>query len=359
MEEPQLTCIKTPFNQTVIDRCPSLKRFKPLLGARSGDAQTFLRHLLPVQKNRYAREMLVLPDGVETYLDWKYSNPARIREDPIVLCLAAMGGDSNRSNHMNMFTNYCQSEGYTTVVFNRRGHGEASLLPKIGRVSDAACVFPRHVNLPDLVRAVEHICLKYPNNEKHLVGFSSGGNLAINYLAYKGDACPFLSAAVVCHCYDLRFSGLSESWSFRDVTVNALKKLLKRRLPECQQIAKEKNVVVDWKAAKRASTVLEFDRCLAAAYGCGSVEELYAEDSSHDKLGSVKVPLLCVQNHTDPLVPPSMNLHPSVNAMCNPKIVYVETQAGGHLGFVESFWGIPWHAKLLVEYMKCCSKRKK
>ena len=349
-EKPHVSCMKTTFNQNVIDHCPSLQKFKPVFWAQSGEAQTFLQKLLPIKGNRYAREMFAFSDGVETSLDWKY--PKNILSAPIIVCLHGLGGDSS-SNYMQLFTNLCQKSGYTTVVYNRRGHGDGSLLPKTGKIVDASCVFPRHVNMSDMIEVVDHICKKRPSPKKYLVGFSCGGNLAINYLAHVGDASPFVSAVSVCNGFNI-FLGThqlkQERKYFSKIATNFLKDLLtKKRLVEIQILAKEKNINVELKKAMAATSVPEFESYFVGSYGT-TLESLYLDDSSHDKLNLIKNPLLCLQNNSDPFIPSSMNHYPSIWGLCNPNIFYVETKAGGHLGWIDSYFGTPWYMRLILEY---------
>ena len=356
-EIPNLTYIKTANNQRIVDLCPTLKKFKPVFWAQSGEAQTYLQYMLPNKKTRYAREWVAFSDGVETSLDWKYAK--NILSAPIILCLHGLGGDSS-SNYMEIFTNYCQAAGYTTVVYNRRGHADSSLLPKVGNVADASCVFPRHVNMSDMVEVVTHICAKWPLSKKYLVGFSCGGNLAINYQAHVGDASPFAAAAAICNGYNILTGTLElsrENKRFNKIATDFLKDLLysknnkQVRLAEAMQIAKEKNIEIDWKAAKEAKSLPEFESCFAPSYGV-TLEQLYLDDSSHDKLLHVKKPMLCIQNNTDPFIPVSMNRYPAIGALQNPNIFYVETKAGGHLGWIDSFFGTPWYIRVILEYFR-------
>ena len=302
----EVTCVKTPFNQAVVEKCPSLKAgFRPLFGFRSKEAQAFLARVLPVDRMRYAREIFAFADGVESSLDWKYCAPARVRADPIVVCLPERGGDSG-SKHVMRFTDHCRSAGFTTVVFNRRGHADGSLLPKTGAIAGAACVFPRHADdLSDLASAVDHVCKRYPNPRKYLVGFD---DLAIDYLAHVGDDSPFFAAASV----------------GADVRVDALKRLLRKRTDECTLIAEGRLGPIDLKKARNATSVAEFDGCFG---GGGGVEK--------GDVRSVKRPLLCVQSAMD--------------ALCNPLVVHVETRVAG--GWIDSLFGTPWYMRLVVEFL--------
>lgn len=339
--------VKTPFNEGVVDVCSTLKQtFNPLFWARGGVSQTFLQQMIPCGNNRYSREIFAFSDGVETSLDWKYAK--NIRTAPIIVCLHGLGGDSG-SNYLKIFTNYCQKVGYTTVVYNRRGHGGGSLLPKVGLIENASCVFPQHVNMTDMKEVVDYICKKWPNQQKYLVGFSCGANLAINYLAEVGMSSPFVSSIAVCNGYNILELTKTNKY-FNKIATGFLKDMLLARLKECQLIAQKKGFKIDWKAAKRAKSIQDFERCFVESYGHESLESYYEKDSSHNKLHLIKKPILCIQNRSDPFVPESMNCFPAEAAKENPNIFYVETESGGHLGWIENVFKTPWYMKLMIEY---------
>ena len=349
-ETPHVSYIKTFMNRTIVNHCPSFLKFTPLFWATNGVVQTILQYVLPVAKKRYARQMFAFSDGVESSLDWKYAEGKGI-DAPIILCLHGLGGDSS-SNYMKLFTNFCQENGYTSVVYNRRGHAKESLLPKVGTVSNASCIFPRHVNMSDMKEVVDIICKRFPNRKKFLVGFSCGGNLAINYLAHVGKDSPFKAAVVVSNGYNILVGAevLKKNKYFNNVATNFMKDLLKERLDECKLIAKEKNMTIDWAAGLNSKSIPEFDTWVAKLYGL-SLEEYYTQDSSHDKLKSISIPLLCITNNSDPFVHYKMNRYPNVWALSNSNIIYVETKSGGHIGWIESIGSEPWYIRLICEYI--------
>lgn len=349
-EIPHVSCIKTIMNQTIVNHCPSFFKFTPLFWAKNGVLQTILQYvLLPVAKKRYARQMFAFSDGVESSLDWKYAEG--FANAPIVLCLHGLGGDSS-SNYMKLFTNFCQQNGYTTVVYNRRGHAKESLLPKVGNISNASCIFPRHVNMNDMKEVVDIICKRFPQRKKFLVGFSCGGNLAINYLDHVGKDSPFKAAVVISNGYNISVGSelLKSNKYFNNVATNFMKDLLKDRLEECKLIAKEKNMTIDWNVGLKAKSIPDFDTWVASLYGL-SLEEYYSQDSSHDKLKSISIPLLCITNNSDPFVHYKMNRYPNVWALSNSNIIYVETKSGGHIGWIESLTKQPWYIRLICEYL--------
>ena len=202
-EKPILSYIDIPQNENIIANCPSFKEFKPMPLCHNGIVQTMLQDKLPVPfKGLYAYlpEIVSFPDRVCTTLDWKEGNFMH-EKTPIIVCLHGLGGDSS-SRYLEIFTNYCCQLGYRPVVYNRRGHGKGSLFPPSGSFQPGASggkIFPRHVNMDDMDHIVKHIHKKYPNAPKYLVGFSCGGNLAINYIAKEGI---FQATVCICNGFD-------------------------------------------------------------------------------------------------------------------------------------------------------------
>ena len=124
-------------------------------------------------------------------------------ETPLVLCLHGLGGNSH-SRNMELFVFSALKRGYRCVVYNRRGHGGVSLLPVAGTESKAQPkIFPRHVNMDDMVNVVTKITSLYPLAPKYLIGFSCGANLAVHYLATAGDANPFIGSASISNGFDI------------------------------------------------------------------------------------------------------------------------------------------------------------
>jgi len=64
----------------------------------------------------------------------------------------------------------------------------------------------------------------------------------------------------------------------------------------------------------------------------------------------VKSPLLCISNIEDPLVPSEVTQYPQNAAKYNENIINVQTQRGGHLGWIEDCRKSPWYMNLIFEY---------
>lgn len=342
--------------------------FCPMFGCSNGIIQTILQDIMPIpfSSNKYIPEQITFPDGVATTLDWKEAVFGMHENSPIIVCLHGLGGNSS-SRYLRIFTNYASQLGYRSVVYNRRGHGTGSLMPStyaracLGTATfreqrNADCkIFPRHVNMDDMEYVVDHIQKKYPNASKYLVGFSYGGNLAINYLAHH-QSNPFMLTVAICNGYDIyNCTRLIKGKYFQKRATDFLLDLLDhRRFHEARNLAAFKNVRIDWMAALRAKTIQDFETAIVVpAYGLQSLKEYYDQDSSHNKLDQVKSPLLCISNDTDPFVPKEMNKFPELGSKTNPYITHINTKYGGHLGWIEGLYKMPWYMNVIFCALAC------
>jgi predicted alpha/beta-fold hydrolase len=90
----------------------------------------------------------------------------------------------------------------------------------------------------------------------------------------------------------------------------------------------------------------EFDRCVTAPlHGFASVEDYYTRSSAIAYLPSIVVPTLCINSNDDPFFPPEALARS--RAAASSSVTFVETDRGGHTGFVSGRW--PWRPKYWAE----------
>jgi predicted alpha/beta-fold hydrolase len=351
-ESPEIFFINNLNNIRVINSCPSLKSFKIAYWCRGGRAQTLVQSLKQKPKKSYERELLMLSDGVEVALDWKYTSNMNDNTS-IILCLHGLGGDSN-SRYIQTFTQTCVEKGYRVVVYNRRGHGMVSLIPK-KKTNIKPKIFPRHCNLDDMNEVVNHIVKKYKNSDKYMIGFSCGANLLVKYLSQDIDI-PFKASASISNGYQIYrgTSLLKQNDRICDgIVTQFLKDILKQgRINDVAVLASEYNIELDIKGIMNSKSLHTLEELLIVkAYGYTSLEEYYNADSCHMTIKNVNSPLLCIANKDDPLVHKDMIETPILAAEHNPNIITVVTERGGHVGWIEGFTKEPWYSKVFFEYI--------
>ncbi|GBP25157.1 hypothetical protein EVAR_19640_1 [Eumeta japonica] len=90
----------------------------------------------------------------------------------------------------------------------------------------------------------------------------------------------------------------------------------------------------DWDGVRRARSVRQFDAAFTTKhFGFADVDAYYRAASLHDKLGSVRVPLLCLCAADDPFQP--AEALPEAEAAVAPRVALLVTARGGHIGFME------------------------
>lgn len=351
-DKPTISCIKNKKNKAILKSMPSVNVFNIVWFGRGPRAQTLLQSMARVDKSiQYEREVITTEDGVYLSLDWKQNNTIMNKETPIVLCLHGLGGDS-KSRCMQTFTNISLKKGYRTVVYNRRGHGGTSLLSTLGNV-DEDVIFPKHVNMKDMLCVVDHLLNKYPRAPKYLIGFSCGANLAINYVSKYAT---FVASASVSNVYNIFDAAriLSKKSPICDgIVTQFLKDILSDgRLGEVKKIAKKSNINIDFESVMSCKSINKLEeKLIVPSYGFKSLKEYYETDSCHNVIKHTKTPLLCICNRNDPLVHSSMSEIPSAAAMLNENIITIVTEHGGHVGWIESLNKDPWYATVFFEYI--------
>lgn len=351
-EKPSISYIKNEHNENILKQMPSTSAFNVAWFGRGPNAQTLLQSMVNVDKNiQYKREIISTDDGVDISLDWKENNDNMNQETAIVLCLHGLGGDSE-SRFMQTFTNISLKNGYRTVVYNRRGHGGTSLLSK--EKNKESVVFPKHVNMKDMLCVVDHLSKKYPLAPKYLIGFSCGANLVINYISRYST---FLASASISNVYNIYEAStlLSEKSRICDgIVTQFLKDILSGgRLQEVEKISRRLNIDINFESVMKSASIKKFEELLVVpAYGFKSVKEYYDNDSCHEVIKNVKTPLLCIANRNDPLVHTKMIDIPYEASMCNENIITIVTEHGGHVGWIEAFNKSPWYANVFFEYIK-------
>lgn len=93
---------------------------------------------------------------------------------------------------------------------------------------------------------------------------------------------------------------------------------------------------VDLQAVKATRTVRGFDDTLTkVAFRYNTVDDYYNDAGSVKKLGTVRVPLLCINAEDDP-ISISSALPADSEVEANPNVILCTTKSGGHLAFYES-----------------------
>jgi predicted alpha/beta-fold hydrolase len=354
-EHAQVTCVDNDRNKAMIKNMPTLKEFKPVWWGKFGRTQTILSKVYTSSTYEYTREVIQMNDGIDIALDWK-ENAEMNALTPIVVCLHTLGGDSS-STFIKRFTDDAVKRKYRAVVYNRRGHGGMSLLPRdydSNTIMSDDKIFPRHCDLDDLERVVNHIQLQYPEAQKFLVGFSCGANLAINYISKHVGI--FKSCISISNGYDIH-TGVNllvkNSPICDGIICQTFKKLIYKNdhLEEIRTLMHNSKTMLDLKSIRNTNSLKKLEEMFISLYGFDTLEDYYDHESCKSNIYDVKVPLLCLSNMDDPFLHNALLSIPRIAAETNDKIITVITKRGGHIGWIESIKTDPWYSKVVFEYL--------
>ena len=184
-----------------------------------------------------------------------------------------------------------------------------------------------------------------------LLGFSMGGNLVLKLAGEWGrEAPPELRAVcAVSPAVDLAPSAAAlhrpSNWIYEQYFLWSLRRHMRRK-------ARLYPSRYDARRLRRIWTLRQFDDRITAHY-CGftGVDDYYARASAARVVERVAVPTLLIHSNDDPFI----HILPETRARleANPCVQYIETEHGGHCGFLADPDGDDgrWAERTVVEFL--------
>ncbi|KAJ8736726.1 hypothetical protein PYW08_007382 [Mythimna loreyi] len=348
VKKPILICRQGEFRRFLEENVPLLsEHYWPTPWCVESRLQTVLgsilrSRLLPPVK--YRRQVLRLSDGGQVALDWVVAPPGPARA--VLLLLPGLTGSAD-ADYVRALAAAAARLRARCVVFNNRGLGGLPLTtPRL------YCAVS-HSDLAEVVRAVRDASGAVP---LLAVGVSLGGLILGHYLAEHGARALVHAALVVSSPLDVeKGSACMERAPLNALLSYHMARNLRRTL---RAHAPLRDGPWDWRVVDRARSVREFDAAFTTKhFGFGSVDAYYRAASLRDKLGSVRVPLLCLCAADDPFQP--LGAIPVAEAEAagagGARVALAVTARGGHIGFLEGWWpaGAPvdqYIARLAAQY---------
>ena len=178
-----------------------------------------------------------------------------------------------------------------------------------------------------------------------LVGFSAGGNLMLNAAAALGNSAPSQLKAVASICgamdvaaaADALHQGASRLYEW--IFVRELVELFHKKVKLYPEIFHLSHL-------RKFHSIREFDNDITAPYsGYRDADDIYTSISSSRWVERIAVPTLVIQSNDDPFIRLLPVTRDKVRK--NPHITFLETEHGGHCGFVAP--GRRWWTEEVVE----------
>ncbi len=285
------------------------------------------------------RERVETPDGDFLDLDWL---TGRDRGAPLVVILHGLEG-SSRSHYASGLLREVEQAGWRGVVVNFRGcSGEVNRSRRMYHSGETE----------DLDFVLRRLIGREPNMRLGLVGVSLGGNVALKWLAERGDEAPAQVAGAVAISTPFNLAACAA----------ALDRGLNRALYTANFLATMKvkldkktalyEGVINLPAARKAKTFAQYDRLVTAPLGgFASERDYWARSSSGPLLPQIRRPTLLINALNDPFMPVSALPRAAIT-----KSRWLEAEfvaEGGHAGFLVGPSGArSWAEARAVEFLK-------
>lgn len=295
--------------------------FKPSLFLRNRHINTLYRFLFSVAKVSFERERMPTKDNDFIDLDFSYVN-----SDKIVILIHGLEGNSN-SNYIHTVSQTLNKAKYDIVAFNMRGcSGEPNKL-----------VSSYHSGkTEDLLEIVNFLEERFDYKQIHIVGYSLGGNLTIKFMGEFANTIPekiFSAVGISVPC-DLKGSVEAISHWENIFYMNGFLKTLKEKAQ--QKIKLFPDVNIDTKNIKKATNFYEFDDLFTAPInGFINADDYWKKSSCKQFISEIKLPTMLISAKDDSFL--NELCYPVEESTNHDNFTFVQTEFGGHLGFVEGF----------------------
>jgi predicted alpha/beta-fold hydrolase len=280
------------------------------------------------------RERWETADGDFVDLDWLIGPPT----SPLVLILHGLEGSSKSSYVAELFRGI-QRNGWSGVALNFRScSGEPNRLLRSyhsGETLDARFVISR--------------LRQRWRGPLFAVGFSLGGNVLLRLLASDGNRSGLDAAVAICVPFNL--SACAQTLDGQTRWMPAYRRHFLRSLRrKAIQKARRHRGTLDVQQVRSCATIRAFDELVTAPlHGFQNAEHYYAQCSSDSAVESISTPTLIISAKDDPMVRTPV----PVEAFRNPWIRVLQTEGGGHVGFVSGSWWRPvyWAERQALHFL--------
>ena len=304
----------------------NISPFKSPVWCFNGHIHTIARSLFGDNKKPPCQR-IEIPTPDDDFLELDVINQKN--DLPVVALFHGLEGSTERYYIIEMIKEL-SAKNYSVVGVNFRGCGsrlnDKQRFYHSGETKDYATVF-------------NWISENFLNSKIGAVGFSLGGNAMLKFLAEEHPTKPDAAAAVSVP-YNLKRGCLELSSGFNRIYEYRFMRTLRKKLNKKRQHFPS--------LPKFTGTKLyDFDdQVTAPVHGFKDAEDYYAKCSSRQFIPSIDVPSLLIHSKEDPLCP--VDEMPLKNIKENPKIDYVITKEGGHVGF----WSKPqgWLNQTIMNY---------
>jgi predicted alpha/beta-fold hydrolase len=307
--------------------------FRPARWLRNRHAQTIYPSVpwASPQRLTLRREVLKLPDGDETAVDWVVETEGTPKSAPLLVILHGLEG-SAESTYARMMMRAAAARQWRCCVLHFRDCGDyRNVLPRRYHAGETN----------DLRYFVAKLEREGQFGPMVAAGYSLGGNVLLKYLGESGAGCPLKGAAAVCVPLDLH--ACAEALNI-GISKGYQRYLLKRMKRSVARKFNPHTAAFDWQRAMQAKTFAEFDDAVTAPlHGFAHKDDYYDRCSSKGFLKHIERPTLIVNALDDPFMTPDVIPEPEA---LSDNVTLEVSDHGGHVGFIEG--GPPWRPRFYL-----------
>ena len=274
------------------------------------------------------REILDLPDGDSTAVDWVSAGDALPRSAPLLVVLHGLEG-SAESSYARMMMQAALERQWRPCVLHFRDCGDyRNPLPRRYHAGETG----------DIRHFLQTLFEQGQTGPIFAVGYSLGGNILLKYLGESGADSRLQAAGAVCVPLNLHICAEALNQGF---SKHYQKILLKNMKNSVQRKFDRDTAAFDWDRAMAAEDFAEFDDAVTAPlHGFDGMNDYYDKCSSAQFLKDVAKPTLVINSLDDPFMTPEVIPH---HDELSEHVTLEIADAGGHVGFVEG--GTPWRPR--------------
>lgn len=236
-------------------------------------------------------------------------------ETPLVILIHGLGGSSD-SYYIKRIAPKLSALGFDVLKLNLRNAGPASGMSRGVYHSG---------QIDDFKQILNKIQSRWNYKKIHLVGYSLGANILLNYLGSGSVDSSVVQAVALSPPVDLLASSLWMAKPANRIFEKYLLQDIKKQvaaLPEFTSL---------WKKVRKAQSIMEFDEIFTAPVnGFSSAKDYYARTSCGPLLRNVEIPTSILISTDDPIVSSGCIALQTLS----PSIDVTREKFGGHLGFV-------------------------
>jgi predicted alpha/beta-fold hydrolase len=307
--------------------------FRPPAWLRNRHAQTVLPSLPWAWRQRpeLRREVLKLPDGDETAVDWVVATEDTPKTAPLLVILHGLES-SAESAYARMLMATATERQWRCCVLHFRDCGDyRNLLPRRYHAGETN----------DVRFFINKLEAEGQYGPIVAAGYSLGGNVLLKYLGESADDCPLRGAAAVCVPFNLHVCAEALN---HGISKGYQRYLLKRMKKSVAGKFDPHTAAFDWQRAMRAETFAEFDDAVTAPlHGFSGKDDYYDKCSSVHFLKDIRRPTLIVNALDDPFMTPDVIPRPE---QLSEQVTLEVSDYGGHVGFIEG--GTPWQPRFYL-----------